>query len=58
MQEQVPGQSGRNEQVSQIRQLSRTIERGTNDELKGLAVTLVLGPLKKSAFPVDQLLWQ
>ena len=43
MQEQVSGQSGRNKQVSQIRRLSRTIERGTNDELKGLVATLVLG---------------
>jgi hypothetical protein len=51
-------QSGSNEQVFQIRRLSRTIERGTNDELKGLVAALILGPLKKNAFPADQLLWQ
>ena len=33
MQEQVPRQSGRKEQVSQIRRLLCTIERATNDEL-------------------------
>lgn len=31
----VTGQSGRNEQVSQTQRLSRTIERATNNELKG-----------------------
>jgi hypothetical protein len=51
MQEQIPGQSAMNEQVSQIRQLSRSIERGTNEELKGLVATLVLGPLEKNRIP-------
>ena len=58
LQEQVPGQPDRKAQVSQIRRLSRTIERVTNDELKGLVATPVLWSLKENAFSVDQLLWQ